>query len=138
MTMESSLAEVAASALRGGTGLRTALDALARCPPTGTNEALDRAARLVRLGLPWAEALQRTSDAGLAELGRVLLRSDARGLPLAQTLGDFAVAKREESARLLERAIRRAAILMVVPLVVCVLPAFVLLGLGPFIRGLAT
>jgi uncharacterized protein len=92
---------------------------------------LRRSARLVRLGATWTQALERSVDASLQQLGRTLLQAEDKGLPVAASLDAFAAATRREKARLFDAAIRRAPVLMVVPLVVCVLPAFVLLGLGP-------
>lgn len=129
-------ADVVASVLRGGAGLRAALDAVTRHPPTGVEEGLRRAAQLVCLGVTWTQALQRSSDASLVELGSRLLHAQSKGVPAAASLIAFAVARRAQRARELEAAIKRAPVMMVVPLVVCVLPAFILLGLGPFIRGL--
>ena len=99
-------------------------------------EAFRHARRLVRLGLTWGEALQRSCDESLARLGRILAQSEGKGLPMTATLGAFADARRKEVAGRLDAAIKRAPVLMIIPLVTCVLPAFVLLGLGPFIRGL--
>ena len=130
------VADVAASAIRGGAGLHTALNAIAEHPPVGVEEPLRRAARLVRFGISWGRALQRSSDASLAGLGRTLVQSEGKGLPATPSLGAYAVARRKDRARELDAAIKRAPVLMIVPLVTCVLPAFVLLGLGPFIRGL--
>lgn len=131
-------ADVASSALRGGVGLRTALDAVARHPPMGVEEGLHRAAQVARLGFSWTHALDRSFDASLVELGRRLAHAEGRGVPAIAALSAFAASRRAEKARQLETAIKRAPVLMVVPLVVCVLPAFILLGLGPFIRGLGT
>jgi tight adherence protein B len=131
-------AEVVSSALRGGASLRAGLDAVARHPPPGLEAGLRRAAQVVRLGVAWAEALARSRHTCLVDLGRALRLAESKGVPAAAALSAFALARRAERARRLDAAIKRAPVLMVVPLVVCVLPAFMLLGLAPFIRGLGT
>ena len=132
------VADVASSALVGGAALPNALHAIAQHPPFETEEALRRASRLVKLGMTWTRALERSSHRSLAQLARTLEQAQSKGLPVASSLAAFAAARRAEQARRLDAATRRAPVLMVVPLVVCVLPAFVLLGIGPFIRGLGS
>lgn len=130
------LAEFIAAALDAGAPLSALLDALAPEDHGSLHEPLQRSKRLVRLGLTWPESLRRCGDPVLSEVGALLHRSEVLGQPPARSLEAFARRRRAESARALETAIRRAPVLMVVPLATCVLPAFVLLGLGPFVRGL--
>jgi hypothetical protein len=125
---------VTAAVLRGGVGLGCALAAVAG---HRDDAALSRAARRAQLGCPWPEALRRSCDAGYTALAQVIERTDRHGLPAADALEAFAVLRRAERAQEFEKSIRRAPVLMVVPLVLCVLPAFVLLALGPFLRGLS-
>jgi hypothetical protein len=49
----------------------------------------------------------------------------------------FAARRRAARSRDFDAAMRRAPVLMVVPLVICVLPSFLLLGVAPFLRGLS-
>ncbi|MGH2730814.1 MAG: type II secretion system F family protein [Actinomycetota bacterium] len=127
------VAEAAAAVLRGGVNLGCALAATAAHHP---DPLLGRTTRRVRLGCPWPAALRRSGEHGYATLGEVIERTDRLGLPPAVALEDFAALRRAERAQEFERAVRRAPVLMVVPLVLCVLPAFALLALGPFLRGL--
>jgi tight adherence protein B len=130
------LAEFVGAALDAGAPLAALLEALAPEDYGSLHEPLLRSRRLVRLGLTWPESLRRSRDPVLSEVGALLHRAHVLGQPAAPSLGAFAHRRRTESARVLEMALRRAPVLMVVPLATCVLPAFVLLGLGPFVRGL--
>lgn len=129
-----SLADDLAVALRGGVGLLPALDAAAQHPPPGLEESLERAARRARLGDHWVEALRREGGP-LCALAEVVARSRSWGVPAAAPLQEWAAARRAEVRTEMQRALRRAPVLMVVPLTVCVLPSFALLAFGPFVLG---
>lgn len=128
------LADDLAIALRGGIGLAPALEAAAEHPPPGLEHALARIERKVRLGDHWVDALRREGGA-LEALAEVLARSRSWGVPAAAPLREWARIRRAGVRTEMQRALRRAPVLMVVPLTVCVLPAFVLLAFGPFILG---
>ncbi|MBA2273590.1 MAG: type II secretion system F family protein [Actinobacteria bacterium] len=130
------VADVAAAVLVGGTSLQAALRIAGRQAPESVAAPMQRATRLVALGLPWPEALGRLDDAGLRELAAILRMCQKFGLPVSVALRAFATRRREEQARRFEAATRRAPVLMVIPLVTCVLPSYLLLGLGPFLRTL--
>ena len=130
------LAELIAAGLRGGVGAGAALAASMAQASEAIRPAVQRALRAVRLGAPWPEALLRSQDEGLTALGAILREAEATGVPLADRLCVFAEARRAERSRLLDAATRRAPVLMALPLVLCVLPSFLILGLGPFLRGL--
>lgn len=129
------LAATLASVLRAGVSLHLALAALTE-DPAASSPDLAPAARRVRLGASWPDALARVPDEGMAEVARTVRRAAAAGAPLASALEALAEARRSRAARDFEAAARRAPVLMVVPLVVFVLPAFLLLGLAPFLRSL--
>ncbi|MBA3350316.1 MAG: type II secretion system F family protein, partial [Actinobacteria bacterium] len=95
---------------------------------------MQRAARLVVLGLTWPDALARLDDPGLLELAVTFSTSHRYGLSASGALEAFSARRREEEARSFEAKTRRAPVLMVIPLVTCVLPSYLLLGLGPFLR----
>lgn len=128
------LADDLAAALCGGAGLIPALEAAVDHPPADLEEALGRVARRVRLGSGWAEALAREGGP-LRSLAEVIERSRAWGLPAATPLREWAAARRAEARTEMQRALRRAPVLMVVPLTVCLLPSFALLAFGPFVLG---
>ncbi|HYP23432.1 MAG TPA: type II secretion system F family protein [Actinomycetota bacterium] len=128
------LADDLASALDAGAGLVPALEAAVTHPPRDLDDELARVARRVRLGSGWAEALAREGP-HLRSLSEVLERSRTSGVPAARPLRDWANARRAEARTEMQRALRRAPVLMVVPLTVCVLPSFALLAFGPFVLG---
>jgi tight adherence protein B len=131
------LATVVSAGMGAGASLRVALDlASTQAPDDLAGECL-KAHRLVRLGSTWPEALSRSDDEALQVLGRTVAAADSRGLPVADALRVFADRRRAERERSLQRDLHRAPVLMVIPLAVCVLPSFIILGIGPFLRGLA-
>lgn len=129
-----SLADDLAVALRGGIGLGPALEAAAAHPPPGLEDALARIGRRVRLGDHWVAALRREGGS-LAALADLLARSRSWGVPAAAPLQEWARIRRASVRTEMQRALRRAPVLMVLPLTVCVLPSFVMLAFGPFILG---
>jgi tight adherence protein B len=132
-----SLADLVAAVVDGGIGLHAALDAIATSVHTDIASDMQRARRRVRLGLTWTEALARSADASLQQLGTTLRRTQALGLPVADALRAWARARRKTLARDFEVATRRSGVLMMIPLAICVLPSFILLAVVPFLRGLA-
>jgi tight adherence protein B len=130
------VAETAAGVLRAGIGIAAALDAVCVHAPADVAAPLARARRLTRLGASWSDALQRTGDERLHALGGVTRRVECHGLPSAGALETYADGRRAASLRAHETALRRAPVLMVVPLTIFVLPSFFLLGVAPFLRAL--
>jgi pilus assembly protein TadC len=131
------VAESAAAFLEGGAPLGVALAASASAAPRTLSNELERCRRLTRLGWTWPRALGTSQHEGLTAMSGVLNRSAALGLPAAPPLKWFALTRRERARMALDRALRRAPVLMVIPLAVCVLPSFVLLAIVPFLRGLS-
>ena len=131
------VAETAATFLKGGAPMGPALTAAVAAAPEELAGELERCSRLTRVGLPWPSALGTSDHEGLRALSGILKRSAALGLPARAQLESFAVARRDRARRELEHSLRRAPVLMVIPLGVCVLTAFVLLAIVPFLRGLS-
>jgi tight adherence protein B len=131
------VAETAAAFLKGGASVGAALTAAASAAPEELAGELERCHRLTRLGRTWPSALGTADHEGLRAMSDVLRRSVALGLAARAQLESFAMERRERARRALDRDLRRAPILMVVPLAVCVLPSFVLLAIVPFLRGLS-
>ena len=132
------LADIVSSALRGGTGLHRTLEVVAARAPVDIAPELERARRMVALGSTWGEGLRGSGSAGLASLAGAFDRSRALGLPIAESLRDLARRRDEAAATSFEAQVRRAPVRMVLPLTMCILPAFGLLALAPFLRGLAS
>jgi tight adherence protein B len=131
------IAETIAAGVEGGGDVATVLAEVCSYPPPGLGGTGLRIARLLKLGASWREALTRSGDGGIESLAETLSTAGSMGLPLTSALRNFAAVRREERERRFEAAIRRAPVRMAVPLAVCVLPSFVVLGVGPFLRGLS-
>lgn len=132
------LGRLVASVARAGVEPGAALDAVGENAPGDLAASMARARRRVALGARWPDALIRSSSDSLRGLGGALQRSDELGVPVADALDAFAEGREIAQERRHETALRRAPVLMVVPLTICVLPAYVLLGVVPFLRGLAS
>jgi hypothetical protein len=120
-------ADLVAALVEGGIQVRQACD-LALPPVT----EMERAARQVRLGLSWSDALTRDARPDPCRLARALERDD-----VAEALRTLATVLRDERARRCEIEARRAPVLLVLPLTLCFLPAFGLIVAVPLLRGLA-
>ncbi|MGH2694163.1 MAG: type II secretion system F family protein [Actinomycetota bacterium] len=125
-------ADLLVATLRGGAGLTQALDVVAEITPT-----LARARRMSRLGLRWSDALRRSGGEGPASLGVTIDVAQREGVPLVGALEAFAARRRADRSRVHRTELLRAPVLMVLPLVLCVLPSFLLLAVVPFLRGVS-
>lgn len=131
------LAEVAdllAVALGAGLGPGPALDAVAGVSPGPTGLALRRVAGARSRGVPLVEALEVLSyglGAGGRELAASLRSAVETGTAAAPALRSLAASSRRRGRRRLEARVRRLPVVLAVPLVLFVLPAFVVLTLVP-------
>lgn len=122
------LADEVAASLAAGISLDDALrDAV------GRREELKPLVRKVDLGGRWGDILLDHAP----PIGRALDDAAATGVPIATSLRRTAGEIRREVAQVFERDVERAPIRMVVPLVCCILPSFVLVAIVPLLRGLA-
>jgi tight adherence protein C len=98
-------------------------------------EELRVAIRGLDLGTPWRVVLDelaaRTADASIRRLVRAMGRSQRLGTSLASALGNVAEDLRGERQARAEEMARRAPVKMLFPLVFLILPAFLLLTVGP-------
>ncbi len=129
------LADDLAALLSGGAALIAALDAVACSPPAGIEPVFAAARDEVRSGIGWDAALASAEHPGLAAIGEVIGRTRRCGIAPAAALRELARRLDEEARTEFDRALQRAPVLMVVPLTVCVLPAFAILAFGPFLLG---
>lgn len=130
------LAETTAGLLRAGLGLPAALEQ-ATCNRGALWPEAEQARRLATLGLSWPQALAAAGDDGLEALAVAIARAQRLGVPAAWSLESFAAWRRREMQSAFDGRLRRAPVLMVMPLAACVLPAFLLVCVVPFLRGLA-
>lgn len=100
-------------------------------------EELRLAVDEIDLGLPWREAMARlvgrTDVPSLARLVSTLARSNRLGTSVRTTLRSVADDLRAERRARAEEAARRAPVKMLFPLVFLILPAFLLLTVGPVV-----
>jgi tight adherence protein C len=98
-------------------------------------EELRRVVRQMDLGLPWRSAfdeLVRSCDAGsLRRLGATLGRSQRLGTSVRVALEGLLEDLRGERRASAEEMARRAPVKMLFPLILLILPAFLLLTVGP-------
>lgn len=121
-----------ALALRSGRGLADALAETAAVSSTGARDDLVRVTTALRWGRSMRQAWgyarpvwRRTAQA--------MAVADESGAASAAVLLEAASAQREEDARRLEEAGQRAGVLLVLPLGLCFLPAFVATAVVPLV-----
>lgn len=123
------IADLVSAALRAGMALPAVLDLLAGCP--GAPEELTAARRRVLCGWSWGEALRAVADPQLVGLGETIRRAGRSGTPLADRIDLYSERMRSERRLRSDEEMRAAPVKMALPLVLCVLPSFILLGLAP-------
>ncbi len=98
-------------------------------------DELDMVIREIDLGTPWREALarllERTDSPPLRRLIAALTRSQRLGASVGASLRGLADDVRAERRAGAEETARRAPVKMLFPLVFLILPAFLLLTVGP-------
>jgi hypothetical protein len=127
--------DVAACALTAGNTLHAAMMAGLDACPGDIRPQFARAHRMVQIGASWPDALRGCGDPDLADVASSIGHAQKLGVPLAKSLARWAETRREGRLRDFEVATRRAPVLMIIPLTVCMLPAYLILGLGPVLRG---
>ncbi|MEV6305134.1 type II secretion system F family protein [Actinoplanes sp. NPDC051861] len=127
-------ADLLAAALRAGAPVDRAAAAVADALGGPLGDRLQRAARSLRLGAEPGEAWTHlVGVAGADRLVAAAVRSSASGGALAGALERLAGDLRADRSAAAEAAAQRAAVLIVLPLGLCFLPAFLLAGLGPVV-----
>ena len=125
--------DVMRRSLVAGASVREALSVAAAQGPDGTRAELERAAGLIDLGFSPRRALER---AGLPELSDRLGDAITLGIPVSHSLHSLARLRRSEAALEFETRLRRAPVLMALPLSLCLLPSFFLIGFAPLLKAL--
>jgi tight adherence protein C len=134
--------ELLAAAVDAGCTLAVAIPLLAPLAPEPFAAALGDVGRRQRHGERVADALGALRDLGAPTepVVAALAGCERNGLPLAPTLARLAADARQDRRRQSEAAARALPVRLSFPLVLCLLPAFVLLGIvpamAPAIQGL--
>jgi Flp pilus assembly protein TadB len=127
-------AELLAAALRAGAPVDRAAAAVADALGGPLGERLERTARSLGLGAGPDEAWAHVTDVpGASRLAAAAVRSSASGGALAGALTRLGDDLRSDRSVAAEAAARRAGVLIVLPLGLCFLPAFLLAGLVPVV-----
>lgn len=129
------LLDLTGALLTSGVGIEAALDRLAVCVP-GT-ESLAHVHRSLTAGAGWEAAWSGVGDhPELRAFGEHLAFAHATGAPTAELLQTGARQARAERRQQAEQRAARLGVQMVIPLGLCFLPAFVLLGVVPVVLAL--
>lgn len=123
-----------ALAASAGLSVRQALAEVAPRMSGAVGDALVNACRRIGAGVDVTEALEEMSETfgePLRELVRPLVNALRYGVPLSESLAAAAAQSRLNSRREAERVARVVPFKLLLPLTVCVLPAFVLLTIVP-------
>ncbi|MET7831579.1 type II secretion system F family protein [Micromonospora sediminicola] len=127
-------ADLLAAALRAGAPVDRSALAVAEALGGPLADRLGRVGRTMGLGGTAAEAWAHLRTVvGAESLVRAAVRSSNSGAALAGALTRLADDLRAERSIAAEAAARRAGVLIVLPLGLCFLPAFILAGLVPVI-----
>jgi pilus assembly protein TadC len=130
--------DLLSACLRGGGAWHESVEAVAEAVggPLGTE--LGRVAARIRLGAdPVEEWLNLAKEPVLAPLSRTAARATGGGALVAATLTRLARDQRRTARAAASARARTAGVRAVVPLGLCFLPAFVLLGIVPAVAGIA-
>ena len=131
--------DLLAACVAAGASQNEAVGEVARVVPGALGELLRAVVRSTALGVPVDEAWAAHTGGGPAPLRTVaaaLARSATSGASPGPVVEALAADQRERQRLAGEAAARRAGVLMVAPLGLCFLPAFVLIGVVPLVAGL--
>jgi Flp pilus assembly protein TadB len=126
-----------ASALSGGAAPGAAITLVCRALPGPAAERLDPLAARLSLGADPAQVWSDlTPDPELAGLGRTMARAHASGTPVVAAVERLADDLASRARAEVEDRARAVGVKAALPLGLCLLPAFVLIGIVPLVAGL--
>lgn len=108
------------------------------CAPPALDDLVRNVVASLDRGVPFADALGRVlDDLGPSSRGLfdTLVTAERYGLPLVPALDRLSAEAAAERRRAVEAGARQLPVRMAVPLVVCTLPAFTLLGIIPVLAA---
>lgn len=130
------VAGLLAALLASGATIEASVAALAESHRGALTPALQRVAAAMRLGAGADEAWRTGADT-LAPIADAVRRSATTGAPAAALLADVVVDEQRRWRSRVEVAARSVGVRAIPPLVVCFLPAFLLVGVVPVIASIA-
>ena len=123
-----------AAVLRGGGSVAQALGQVSRALPGPATAALRLAEGRLRVGAPAAEVWSDLAgDPALGPLGRALARSESSGSSVADTVARLSEDLGRNHRAEVEDLARSVGVKAALPLGVCLLPAFLLVGIVPVV-----
>lgn len=127
------------AALRAGAAPATATTAVCRAMPGPAADRFGAASAQLALGgdpaTVWATL---ATDPELAPLGRCLARAHATGAPIAEAVARLGQELASDRRSAVQHRARVVGVRAALPLGLCLLPAFLLLGIVPVVAGLLT
>lgn len=127
------------AALRSGAAPAVAVDLACRALPGAAADRLRPVAARLELGADpasvWGELAE---DPALGPLGRTMARTHRTGAPVVDAVDRLGEDLARRSRAEVEDRARAVGVRAAVPLGVCLLPAFLLLGIVPLVAGLAS
>ncbi|GAA1799033.1 hypothetical protein GCM10009795_050630 [Nocardioides hankookensis] len=126
-----------AAALRAGAAPADAIDQVCRALPGPAADRLSGVTARLSLGLDPAQVWSSlTDDPALAGLGRTMARAHASGAPVVPAVERLADELARSGRADSEERARAVGVQAAVPLGLCLLPAFVLIGIVPLVVAL--
>jgi Flp pilus assembly protein TadB len=126
------------AALRAGSAPAAAIDLVCRALPGAAADLLAPvAARLALGGDPLVVWSALADDPAVGPLGRTMARAHRSGAPVVAAVDRLSDELARRSRSEVEDRARAVGVRAAVPLGVCLLPAFLLLGIVPLVAGLA-
>jgi Flp pilus assembly protein TadB len=126
------------AALRAGSAPAAAIDLVCRALPGAAADLLAPvSARLALGGDPLAVWSALADDPAVGPLGRTMARAHRSGAPVVAAVDRLSEELARRSRGEVEDRARAVGVRAAVPLGVCLLPAFLLLGIVPLVAGLA-
>jgi Flp pilus assembly protein TadB len=126
-----------AAGVRAGANVQACLPPVARAVGGRLGTELSAVAERLRLGADPEQAWRRSAlPAPLAAVGRDLARATDTGAPVADLLDRHVTDLRRTLRARATARVERLGVLVVAPLGLCFLPAFVLIGIVPMAAGL--
>lgn len=129
--------DLLSAAIGAGAAPEVALVRVADALSDEVGADLRRAAAGLRLGMAPARVWGELGGAGYGPLGRAMARTVETGAPVVPALGQLAAELRAASRTRAEARARAVGVRAAAPLGVCLLPAFVLVGVVPLVVGLS-
>lgn len=127
-----------AACVAGGVPGAASASIVAGCSHSRAGPVWETIANLSAIGVPAARAWEHAAGIpGLEELGHLVASSQDSGSRIVEGAGRIAESLRAKSADAATTTAERAGVLIALPLTLCFLPSFLILGLAPVIIGLA-